>query len=72
MLGLHIKKKGIKWYSIVLAKQYIVVIVGGPVLDKNNHVVGYIDRGNKKGEKEEEYNAFCPITHLLEIIDYSK
>lgn len=45
---------------------------GGPVLDKNNHVVGYIDRGNKKGEKEEEYNAFCPITHLLEIIDYSK
>ena len=49
-----------------------MVIVGGPVLDKNNHVVGYIDRGNKKGEKEEEYNAFCPITHLLEIIDYSK
>lgn len=45
---------------------------GGPVLDKNNHVVGYIDRGNKIGEKEEEYNAFCPITHLLEIIDYSK
>lgn len=45
---------------------------GGPVLDKNNHVVGYIDRGNKKGEKEEEYNAFCPITHLLEIIDYNK
>lgn len=45
---------------------------GGPVLDKNNHVVGYIDRGNKIGEKEEEYNAFCPITHLLEIIDYNK
>ena len=45
---------------------------GGPVLDKNNHVVGYIDRGNKIGEKEEEYNAFCPITHLLEIIDNSK
>ena len=45
---------------------------GGPVLDKNNHVVGYIDRGNKIGEKEEEYNAFCPITHLLEIIHYNK
>lgn len=45
---------------------------GGPVLDKNNHVVGYIDRGNKIVEKEEEYNAFCPITHLLEIIDCNK
>lgn len=46
---------------------------GGPVLDENNNVIGYIDRGNELGRDEEEnYNAFCPITRLIELIERQK
>ena len=41
---------------------------GGPVLNSQNEVVGYIDRGNKMVKDEKEYNAFCPIQAVLEII----
>lgn len=34
---------------------------GGPVFNTNNEVIGYIDRGNKRGQKEENNNSICLI-----------
>ena len=38
---------------------------GGPVFDAENKVIGYIDRGNGLGEKEENMSAICALTPLL-------
>ena len=36
-------------------------------------VEGYIDRGNELGRDEEKnFNAFCPITRLIELIERQK
>lgn len=48
----------------VVDKSFYAGASGGPVLDKNNKVVGVIDRGNEYGEREESYSAFCPIKCL--------
>lgn len=40
---------------------------GGPVFNTNNEVIGYIDRGNKRGQKEENNNSICLInTSIIE------
>lgn len=42
---------------------------GGPVFNTNNEVIGYIDRGNKRGQKEENNNSICLIdTSIIEQI----
>lgn len=48
----------------VVDKSFYAGASGGPILDKNNKVVGVIDRGNEYGEKEENYSAFCSIKCL--------
>lgn len=43
---------------------------GGPVFNTNNEVIGYIDRGNKRGQKEENNNSICLIdTSIFEQIE---
>ena len=43
---------------------------GGPVFNANNEVIGYIDRGNKMGENEENNNSICLIdTSIFERLE---
>ncbi len=43
---------------------------GGPVFNANNEVIGYIDRGNKMGENEENNNSICLIdTRIFERLE---
>lgn len=55
----------------VVDKQFYAGASGGPVLDKNYKVVGYINRGNKLvGDKYEESNmsAFCPSIYIYNLL----
>ena len=46
---------------------------GGPILNKEYEVVGYIEKGNGFGEKDEKnYNAFCPVSAIYNLISKIK
>lgn len=47
---------------LVTDKTFITGASGGPVFDRDNKVVGYIDRGNTSADGNEEESAFCQLS----------
>ena len=60
------KRKLFNQELFIVDKTFYCGASGGPIFNKNQQVVGVIDRGNEYGEKEENYNAFTSIKPIIE------